>query len=142
MSSPVRMGVMDLEALAPVVAEVAGAEPAVLAAWVFGSRARLEAKPGSDLDVALLPMPGVTPTPGIEERVAAAIAARTGLDVDVSQIGEDRPTLSFEVLSDGRRVFARDAELANIAEERLRWIYVDTMHLRRVQNHYLYGDPL
>lgn len=133
---------MDLELVTLVVAEVSEVEPSVLAAWVFGSRARREARPGSDLDVALLPMPGITPPPGIEERVAAAIAWRTGLDVDVSQIGEDRPTLSFEVVSDGHRVFARNAELADIIEERLRWVYLDTMHLRRVQNHYLYGDPL
>jgi predicted nucleotidyltransferase len=133
---------MVLEVIKQVVAEVVVAEPTVLAAWIFGSRARLEARPGSDLDVALLPMPGVTAPAGIEERVAAQIAGRTGFDVDVSRIGEDRPTLSFEVLSGGQRVFARDAELADIAEERLRWVYLDTGHLRRVQNHYLYGDPL
>ena len=133
---------MMLPEIEQVVAAVASAEPSILAAWIFGSRARGEAKPGSDLDVGLLAMPGVTPPAGIEERVAVEIAGRTGLDVDVSQIGEARPTLSFEVVTDGRRVFARDAERADIAEERLRWVYLDTAHIRRVQNHYLYGDPL
>ena len=133
---------MTLADIERVVAEVAAAEPSVLAAWIFGSRARGEAAPGSDLDVALLPLPAAAAQPGIEERVATEIAGRTGLDVDVSQIGEDRPTLSFEVVTDGRRVFARDAERADVVEERLRWLYLDMAHFRRVQNHYLYGDPL
>ncbi len=133
---------MERPAIDEAVAEVASAEPSILAAWIFGSRARGEARPGSDLDVALLPMPGVTAPAGIEERIAAEIAGRTGLDVDVSRIGEDRPTLSFEVVTEGRRVFARDAGDADRAEERLRWVYLDTAHIRRVQNHYLYGDPL
>jgi predicted nucleotidyltransferase len=133
---------MELDAIAAVVSEAAAREPSVLAAWIFGSRVRGDAKAGSDLDVAVLAEPGVTPPPGLEDRVAAEVAGQTGLDADVSRIGEDRPTLSFEVLADGRRVFARDAERADVAEERLRWIYLDTAHLRRVQNHYLYGDPL
>ena len=133
---------MTLEEIERVVAEVAAAEPSVLAAWIFGSRARGEASPGSDLDVALLRALEVAMPAGIEERVAAAIAGRTGLDVDVSRIGEDRPVLSFEGVADGRRVFARDEERADIAEEQLRWLYLDTAHLRRVQNYYLYGDPL
>jgi predicted nucleotidyltransferase len=133
---------MTLAEIERVIAEVAAAEPSVLAAWIFGSRAREEARRGSDLDVALLPMPDAPMPPGIEERVGAAIAGRTGLDVDVSRIGEDRPLLSFEVVAEGRRVFARDDERADVAEERIRWTFLDTARLRRVQDHYLYGDPL
>lgn len=130
------------EDLERVVAEAVAAEPVVLAAWIFGSRARGDARPGSDLDVALLLFPGSPPPAGIEERVAAVIAEWTGLDVDVSRIGEDRPVLSFEAIADGRRVFARDVERADIVEEHLRWVYLDTARFRRVQNHYLLGAPL
>ena len=58
------------------------------------------------------------------------------------RIGADRPVLSYEVVADGRRVFARDDERADLAEDHIRWTYLDTAHLRRVQNHYRYGDPL
>lgn len=60
----------------------------------------------------------------------------------MARIGVDRPLLSFEVVADGRRVFARDDEQADVVEERIRWTYLDTAHLRRVQNRYLYRDPL
>ena len=133
---------MTLAEIERVVAQAAAAEPSVLAAWVFGSRARGEARAGSDLDVALLPVPGVEMPAGIEERLGAVIAGRTGLDVDVSRVGEDRPLLSFEVVAEGRRVFARDEARADVAEERIRWTYRDTERLRRVQSHYRYGDPL
>jgi hypothetical protein len=50
--------------------------------------------------------------------------------------------LGFEVVTGGHRVFARDALAADEAEERCLRTYLDTEHMRRVQHHYLYGDPL
>ncbi len=128
--------------LAEIEGAIAGAvaeEPVVLAAWVFGSRARGEARPGSDLDVAILTRDA---SAGIEDRLAAAIAGRTGLDVDVSRLEAAGPVLALEVVADGRRIFVRDPERADEEEERIRRSYLDTAHLRRVQNHYLFGDPL
>lgn len=133
---------MDLAALEPIVVEVVAQYPAVLAAWVFGSRAEGTARSGSDLDVAVLLFPDAHPTAGLEDRIAAAIATRTLLDVDVSRLTDRAPVLGIEVVGHGRRVFARDPEQADDVEERLRRRYLDTAHLRRVQNHYLYGDPL
>jgi uncharacterized protein YutE (UPF0331/DUF86 family)/predicted nucleotidyltransferase len=123
-----------------IVVDVTRALPHVLAAWIFGSRADGTARPGSDLDIAVMPMPGQKPPAGIEERIAAAVAARTGLDVDVCQLTDASPVLGIEAVGHGRRVFVRDEALADAAEERVRRRYLDTAHLRRVQNHYLYGD--
>jgi predicted nucleotidyltransferase len=131
---------MDLEELGRVVAEVAATESAVLAAWIFGSRSRGEARRSSDLDVAILT--DATRAPAIEDRVGGEIAARTGLDVDVCRLEAAGPVLALEIVAGGRRVFARDDEHADVVEERARRAYLDTQHLRRVQNHYLYGDPL
>jgi len=130
-----------LPELERAVAETAAAEPAVLAAWVFGSRARGEGRPGSDLDVAILTTGGAAAA-GIEDGLAAELAGRTLLDVDVLRLESLGPVLALEVVATGQRVFARDPLRADEVEERIRREYLDTAHLRRVQNHYLYGDPL
>ena len=57
-------------------------------------------------------------------------------------IARSTPVLGFEIVSGGRRIFTRDAEAANEAEERCLRSYLDTAYMRRVQHHYLYGDPL
>lgn len=132
---------MELEDLKRIVADVAAKEPSVLAAWIFGSRVRGEERPSSDLDVALLTASEGRP-PAIEDRVGGGIAAECGLDVDVSRLDLAGPALAFEVVTEGCRVYARDDLAADLAEERARRVYLDTEHLRRVQNHYLYGDPL
>jgi predicted nucleotidyltransferase len=121
------------------VAEAAAREPAVLAAYVFGSRARDEACDRSDLDVAVLETPGVSLSLEAEDRLRRAIAHATGLPVDLARLGPASPVLAFEVLQGGRRVYARDAEQVDEQEERLLRRYLDTEHLRRVQREYLLG---
>ncbi|HLK10841.1 MAG TPA: protease pro-enzyme activation domain-containing protein [Candidatus Binatia bacterium] len=59
-----------------VVAAVAAADRRVVAAWVFGSRARGEARSGSDLDVAIL-TDGTAA--GLADALAAEISRRAGL---------------------------------------------------------------
>jgi predicted nucleotidyltransferase len=120
--------------------EVVTLEPRVVAAWVFGSRARGEERPASDLDVAVLLGPG--PDAEVLSRVSAALARRLGIETDVVDLAKSTPVLGFEVVTAGRRVFARDAVAADEAEERSLHAYLDTEHMRRVQHHYLYGDPL
>jgi len=132
---------MDLDELKRVVSEIAGREPSVLAAWIFGSRARSEERPGSDVDVALLTI-GEARTPAIEDRIAREVAERTSLDIDVCRLEAAGPVLALEIVAEGLRVFTRDEERVDAAEERVRRTYLDTAHLRRVQHHYLYGDPL
>lgn len=111
----------------------------MLAAYLFGSRARDEARPVSDLDVAVLEVPGQLLSVEAEDRLRRAIAAATGLAVDLARLVPSSPVLAFEVLEGGRRVFARDAERADELEERLLRRYLDTEHLRRVQRDYLLG---
>lgn len=130
---------MTVTEIERVVTEVAAGEPSVIAAWIFGSRARGEARRSSDLDVVVL-TDGASA--GIEDRIAAEISGRIGLDVDVCRLNSAGPVLAFEVVVDGRRVFTRNDEHADLEEERIRREYLDTAHLRRVQSHYLYGDPL
>lgn len=121
------------------VATAAERAPTVLAAYVFGSRARGEARDGSDLDVALLETCGRSLSIEEEDGLRRAIAAETGLAIDVALLRPCAPVLAFEVLQGGRRVFARDAEAADEIEENLLRRYLDTEHLRRVQRDYFFG---
>jgi predicted nucleotidyltransferase len=124
------------------IAAAVRAESAVLAAYLFGSRARGEERASSDLDVALVLTRGAELGHLDRERIRSTIARATGLSVDLSVLTNETPVLAFEVIDGGRRVFTRDEEAADVAEERLLQIYLDTNYMRRVQNHYLLGRPL
>lgn len=78
----------------------------------------------------------------LPDRLAGALSLRTSLEVDVCRLEIAGPVLAYEIVTSGRRVFVRDDGWADRHEERIRREYLDTAHLRRVQHHYLYGDPL
>jgi len=120
--------------------ELMSSEPAVLAAWLFGSRARGSERVGSDVDLAVLLVPGTSRE--VLSRLSAGIEGALGVDADVVDLVTSTPVLGFEIVAHGRRIFERDALAADEAEERCLREYLDTEHLRRVQHHYLYGDPL
>jgi predicted nucleotidyltransferase len=122
------------------VATAAGREHGVLAAWLFGSRAGGEPHAGSDADVAVLLARDADRA--ALTRLSTALAAKLGMEVDVVDLARATPVLGFEIVARGRRVYARDAVVADEAEERCLREYLDTAHMRRVQHHYLYGDPL
>jgi predicted nucleotidyltransferase len=134
MSEDVRSTALDA-ALAAAVAS----EPGVLAAWLFGSRAGGAEHAGSDVDVAFLLAPGTTRE--VLSRFSATLSSRLGSEADVVDLASSTPVLGFEIVARGRRVFTRDALAADEAEERCLREYLDTEYMRRVQHHYLYGDP-
>jgi predicted nucleotidyltransferase len=130
------MSAPDAATLEGAITQAAAREPDVLAAYLFGSRARGEARDRSDLDVAVLELPGRTLGLEGEDRLRRAIAAATGLSVDVARLLPSSPVLAFEVLATGRRVFARDEQRADEIEEDLLRRYRDAEHIRRVQREY------
>ena len=83
-------------------------------------------------------MPGRSLDIDAEDRLRRAIALATGLSVDLAWLRPSSPVLAYEVLASGRRVYARDAELADEIEECLLRRYLDTEHLRRVQREYFF----
>lgn len=120
--------------------QVVRREPEVLAAWLFGSRGRGAGTPRSDVDVAILLTRGASKA--ILNRLSSELAGTLGMDADVVDIAASTPVLGFEIVAHGRRIFERDALAADEAEERCLREYLDTDYMRRVQSHYLYGDPL
>lgn len=83
---------------------------AVDCAWVFGSAARGEAGPLSDLDVALLLREDLDPDTraGTRMFVAGQLQRIGGRLVDVTVLNDAPPALQHRVLRDGRLVYCRD----------------------------------
>ncbi len=113
--------------LAAVIARALADEPAVLDAYVFGSVARGEARPGSDVDVAVFLDPSASaPVPwgwaaSVNTRLVQALGRN---DVDVAILNRATPLLYHRVLRDGILVLSRDA-VATAERElqaRSRWL--------------------
>lgn len=103
---------VDVVLARAALAEVLGDDPAIAAAWVFGSVARGEARDDSDLDVAVLlrdPAANVLSERRALMDVAARIEAASGRRVDLVVLGLHDPIVAHRVLSEGVLVVDRDA---------------------------------
>jgi hypothetical protein len=89
--------------------------PDVAAAWVFGSFARGEARPNSDLDIALLLAPHA-PNRVDRGRLLGDVASRLeavapGRAIDVVVIQDQGPILQHRILKEG--ILVHDADRAH-----------------------------
>lgn len=116
--------VAHLEVLATLREQI-GAEPGVVAAYLYGSEARGDAREGSDLDVGLLLVEG-TAGGGFE---TAAIQGRleraTGREVHCVDLAKAPPDLVQRVLRDGIVLVDRDRARRIAFEVRARNEYWD-----------------
>jgi len=83
-------------------------EPEIVAGYVYGSYARGDSGPQSDLDLAVLLPPGSS----LIDKLAlmAALSRRMHRDVDVVNLREAGLDLTREVLRDGHKLFDRDQD--------------------------------
>ena len=100
------------------LAAALGQEPAVLAAYLFGSYAAGRAHRESDVDIALLldRSTHATPRSRFEARlrlIAELAHALHRNDVDVVILNDAPPTLARAILTKGRQVMCRDPEAAH-----------------------------
>jgi predicted nucleotidyltransferase len=104
----------DASRLDAGIARVMQREPGVVAAWVFGSEARGEARPDSDLDVGLLVRERAPSALDWYARVATLAALLEelvpGRAVDVVLLQPQGPIFCHRVLSEGRLVYDVDPE--------------------------------
>ncbi len=111
------------------------ARPEILEAYLFGSSARGEAQPHSDLDVAvyLASRPASSPF-GYAAELTAELMAALGFDrVEVVILNDAPPLLYHRVLRDGIRLFARDLAATPTREGRALSRYCDyAVQLRKI----------
>jgi uncharacterized protein len=110
------------------------AEPEITAAWLFGSRARGDARPDSDVDVAVLPVAGGNPGT-LEQRLTWKIGAARALGlpqdaVDLILLEQSSPLLVHAVLREGRLLVDRHPEVRVAFEEKALRKFVVAARLR------------
>jgi hypothetical protein len=88
--------------------EKASSLPEVKLAVLFGSRARGEERPRSDVDLGVLLE---TYTPDLRFKVEAELGRAAGREVDVVLLDDAPPLLRFEIARDGVLLFQREDHL-------------------------------
>ena len=129
----------NLERIAPQVAALCHEQPAILAAYIFGSVARGNANDGSDVDVAVL----------LDQRKAAEFSLlswmalleeRLECQVDVVVLNKANELLKYEVRRTGTLIFDRAPDQRKRFDILSRKAYEDFLYLhRRYVNAVLYG---
>ena len=113
-------------------------------ALLFGSRVRGDARPDSDVDVAVRFDAG-TDRGGLAHprfEVAADLTGLCGRTVDVVDLATAPPALAFAIAGEGRLLFEKSEGLCVEFRAGAYDRYFDTAPLRRVRERYLLEDIL
>lgn len=119
---------VEREALVGVAGEMAAARPWIDAVFLFGSRARGRVHPGSDIDLAVLPLSScvIEDRLSVEAAMARLAEERTGVPTDVVLVRRElSPSLLFEIFLVETILYARDRERAHEVACRARAEYRD-----------------
>jgi uncharacterized protein YutE (UPF0331/DUF86 family)/predicted nucleotidyltransferase len=105
----------------------------ITALWLFGSYARAEETPLSDVDLAYLPREGLSK--GTRERMDCelylALSRLLGTDeITLIDLKEAPVALAFTVLKGGKEIFRRDSEGIRAFKERILGLYPEVKRLR------------
>ncbi|KQW89160.1 DNA polymerase subunit beta [Massilia sp. Root418] len=91
-----------------IVAILQAALPNLLAVYAFGSRVHGTASLDSDLDLAVLVAGKVPPLQAWD--LAQTLAIRLDHDVDLLDLREVSTVMQYQVITTGRRLWAKDAQ--------------------------------
>lgn len=112
----------------------------VLLAYLFGSYAKDEAKTGSDVDIAVLLDPSLQGEELYDVYRNLFLGIRGTINTerfDLVVLNRAPLALKFEIITQGRLIFAKKEEILNCFEMEVIRKFQDTAHLRKVQNQYL-----
>ena len=116
---PVRPDAERAEALAERVAALLGGRNEILEAYLFGSHARAEAQPHSDVDIAVFVDGGQLEVGafGYEAELTADLMRELGQNqIDLVVLNRAPPLLYHRVLRDGIRILSRDLRATTVRE--------------------------
>ncbi len=125
---------IQAEGVAALARAFFAARDDVEAAWLFGSAVRDEARPYSDIDIAVLPATGVHDGARWELQLdlVARLPSALGVErVDVVVVPAASPVLMQRALVEGRRIWGEGSRRAAEAEIRAANEYRDSAALRR-----------
>ncbi len=125
---------MDSENLEKRIAEALASRPEVAFAYLFGSRARGDARPDSDVDVAIYVIDGEHAGRLWLEAMGTLEDAFSPLKVDCILLNDAPPGLRFSVVRDGRVVLDRAPEARMEFEISTRRQYWDWEPRRRLHD--------
>ncbi len=104
--------------------------PAIVAAYMFGSCATGKDRCGSDIDIAIMIN---KPTDGFERvRLETNLSNMLGKDVDLVIFGRASPLLQHQILKYGRLVYEADPKERVRQETAARRQYLDSRFLYRM----------
>ncbi len=101
------------------------------AAYLLGSATQGRLRPDSDIDIALLPMPGCHPSLTDILALAAELERQLGRAVDIGLVTAGNLVYASEAILNGRRLVTLDADQAAAIETRLMGCYLSFRNDRR-----------
>src|SRR5436189_236399 len=102
---------MNTNKIAAQLKEFAQTRPEIIAVYLYGSYANGTARPGSDIDIAILFSHAGPELLDAEIEVNNALTARPGLEkAEVAALNRVPLKLQAEILQNGQRVYSRDEE--------------------------------
>jgi predicted nucleotidyltransferase len=108
----------------------------ILFAYLFGSQASGTTGPLSDVDVAVFTRSPISFDARLLMLADLTMFLKTDA-VDLIELRDAPPLLTYEVVSSGQLLFSKDSGAQNRFEQKSFLRYFDTQHLRDVQNQYL-----
>jgi uncharacterized protein len=107
-------------------------DPRVIGVYGFGSRARGEAGPRSDVDLAVVLDGEISLAEELRLRAEVVEELRRD-DVDLVLFNRAPPLLKYEIVGTGKRLFSRDDGALDRLEARAALQCFDTAYLRETQ---------